>query len=320
MYGNINYNYDDGYLKKDFNRLKGVIEELEQFDYKFSENDVNGKINYPTNRTGKYLFNSQGQIVYKSDYNGDFKPRFERWYLDYSKGLVLKQIEHKENEQIATQNKYNTNLIISSQVKNSIETVYPTQSKFDTITVETENSILKYSKSNLVEKFLKPNKVTIKYEYHPNGIRKSSRSFDWKNRMVSEKVYNKNKELLSQTTISHRFSEYLKKVEVSAFRTLYQYDNKPIDKTNISNITFPVNESISKIENGLTVESGGQTYKYDNKNNLIAIFDEYQKPKSTFKYEYDEVGNWIKRIEYINESPFRETVRKIKYRKVDNNR
>lgn len=59
------------------------------------------------------------------------------------------------------------------------------------------------------------------------------------------------------------------------------------------------------------------TYKYDDKGNIIEV-KEYDSVGNldnvkNFKYEYDSKGNWVKRIDFINEKPKYILIREHKY-------
>jgi len=61
------------------------------------------------------------------------------------------------------------------------------------------------------------------------------------------------------------------------------------------------------------------TYKYDEKGNLIE-WNRYDSDGSlytqwTYKYEFDEQGNWIKRVEFENEIPQFILIREYEYYK-----
>lgn len=60
------------------------------------------------------------------------------------------------------------------------------------------------------------------------------------------------------------------------------------------------------------------TFKYDNLQNPIEKIkydsDGKIETKSTYKYEYDEIGNWIKRIDFIDDTPSFILTREITYK------
>lgn len=53
------------------------------------------------------------------------------------------------------------------------------------------------------------------------------------------------------------------------------------------------------------------SFEYDKFRNVTAKLSE--KSRQTFTYEYDQNNNWIKRIEYINDTPWIITERKLEY-------
>lgn len=54
-------------------------------------------------------------------------------------------------------------------------------------------------------------------------------------------------------------------------------------------------------------------YKYDNKGNIIECYGSNPKNPIKYKYEFDSIGNWIKKIEFSVKGPLKITEREIEY-------
>lgn len=165
------------------------------------------------------------------------------------------------------------------------------------------NTTYKYdSKGNRVEEIL------FEEGYSPS---KESYKYDDRNNIIEKKQYNP--EGICWNKIRYKYDETGKMVEENHLapddahieKKLYKYD----DNGNV--IEVQSLSSLNRSHNYKTLSM------YDDKNNLIEysyIQDGNSAPfKTTYSYEFDEPGNWIKSTEFKDDIPQNKTEREIEY-------
>lgn len=151
--------------------------------------------------------------------------------------------------------------------------------------------------------------LTEAYVYSPENrlLQKNVFSYDKKGNLTEMKSYNSSGSIDGKAT--YKYDEKKNKIEEAwynseghfNFKTLYKYDTK--DKL--------VEEKYYDGERLYATT----TCKYDGKGNFIERLgkDEITDYKWTYQYTYDTKGNWIKKVEYLDNNYTYITEREIKY-------
>lgn len=278
----------------DKNNLKGKVKSITEISYEAK--DRFGKIE-KVSRKRKYdiydyqkKFNNEGYLIEKKEFNSDDRLKFIIKYDDI--GNPIEGNEHISDGSFLKRyiNIYNDKGVVIEH--NNYNSVGKIESKFTFKYDKRGNKIEtnEYNSDGNIE-----TKYIYKYDDKGNKVEKKKYNLDG----ILEKKYifkyDDKGNLLEETF----YSEDLEKIT----KYDYQYDdigNKIISKNYLyENFSYKVVDI------------------YDNKGNEIeAIFyDEYEVITShyTYEYEFDEQKNWIKKIEFKNQTPTYLLEREIVY-------
>lgn len=171
------------------------------------------------------------------------------------------------------------------------------------------------------------NRLDRKYEYDTSGNQVKELMFDSEGLMGSWSYKFDNKGNIIERTgyLGESFVERWIKVYDKDNRKIKEYmvDEEPDTIPTYQVITFEYDNK-GRLTKILTTDPESNvhaiaTYKYDDNDNLIEHYskNDFQRgieELKTFKYEYDNKGNWTQKLEHINSKPTTITVRKIEYR------
>ncbi len=195
-----------------------------------------------------------------------------------------------------------------------------TETKRNKQNIKTEE-VINYIYDGLDESESRNRKNTKKYIYDENNQLIEIIEFSSENKIVSDCV-------LKYDDKGNVISEIFKVEDGNqSHKYKYKYDGDFVTEKIDENIhlkstsiyKYKYNTNGNKIEeidfDADGIKLGELKYSYDNKNNLIEVkYTEKEKLIFTSKYEYDEVGNWIKKTEsYTADEPAFITTRKIEY-------
>lgn len=182
---------------------------------------------------------------------------------------------------------------------------------------------------NLTQKYIFFDKDKIKekytYVYDKNYNKSEEKFYSYDDNVKANGSYKYNSD--------GNLLEYYFRYENSDFldtKTIYQYDkNHNLVELNLyhfdnhlfSNYTYKYDNKHNLIEENKTMGQDHHIktiYQYNKDNELISseVSDNYNifNRKETYQYtKYDQKGNWIERIEYLNGKPYTITEREIEY-------
>ena len=133
-------------------------------------------------------------------------------------------------------------------------------------------------------------------------------TYDSSNKLLKEINYDRNNIVSSETTCTYDSDgNILKKEFTNSFTYKYEYiydENKKLKSIVYFNDDGSKDTEKPK-ENGRYQNDKNNTYKYDDKNNLIEETHNasYGFSKFTTEYDYNEKGEWIKRRSFYSDSP-----------------
>jgi hypothetical protein len=133
-------------------------------------------------------------------------------------------------------------------------------------------------------------------------------TYDSSNKLLKEINYDRNNIVSSETTCTYDSDgNILKKEFTNSFTYKYEYiydENKKLKSIVYFNDDGSKDTEKPK-ENGRYQNDKNNTYKYDDKNNLIEETHNasYGFSKFTTEYDYNEKGEWLKKRTFYSESP-----------------
>ena len=156
-----------------------------------------------------------------------------------------------------------------------------------------------------INRFNNKGKVDLRNNYNTEGKLYRSEYLRYNDKeLISERklIYNDG----SSTIISYKYNADSKLIlENWIYDSIFKEEHKELNIDNSFSL-YEYDNNGNKIEE---VWSSGTkfTYKYNNQNTLIEIYkfadDGSLIERQKFTYEYDKIGNWIKRITYLNDKP-----------------
>jgi YD repeat-containing protein len=277
--------------------LKGKVKSIRaiEYDVVFNRfgNIMKGSIkSYGTNYLWKY--NEKGNMI--------------EYHLFLDKYIYKYIYKYDKNDNLIEENEYNLDGSLDS--KNTY--------KYD-------------DKGNLVEKNEYDadgnldDKDTYKYKYDDKGnliekihdntdVGKYTYKYDYKGNIIEENQYYSDGNLYLKSIYNDK-GNMIEEDCYFSYNT-YTRDNKGNEIKNDSGITYKAtykyNDKGNMIEMNKYYPYGGcWGTKYDNKGNGTS--GSFSNWEYTYKYEYDEQGNWIKMITYTDGYPDEVTERTINY-------
>jgi len=293
----------------------------------------------PSDRDSDLTFNEKGMLVKEKLWKGGIQPFSETTYegrdritdfLQYingKPGVKTQYLWDKDgnNITITKRNADNTPL-------NRVEMKYKKGNMIEKITYNAQNNPIDKKtyvyddKGNKIGEAIYMRSEYIQYKIHYK--------YDTNNKLIEEAQYDKEGKLLYRTTYKHN-GDNLISTETFNDKGELEYSEKfSFDKNGnmISRVAYEKFENAHTVEKYQYDSANNKTmvvvskndvplfkvsYKYDDKNNLIAshAFDRDDKPRESraYTYKYDDKGNWTEKIVSIAGKPSFVVERSIKY-------
>ncbi len=275
--------------------LKGDIEYLEISERKYSKS-ISGLKRESFNAEVYYF--DKNKCIQKTGKSNKVIPENYIEYEDYFHDKILRG-----------SNSF-SKLSYSNLFENKIDSTYSN----DTLILEFKNKIEKYFNDNLVYRFNKEFQYYSKFEYVGQRLRRYEKGSQGRYLYVVE-FNDKNQIVLdSQKHIEdNRTSRYELSYENNALTNLtHILDKGDVEYT--TTIEFVYNDQMQCVSNILEVKGFRDKviaeYEYNENGDLI-----FESKNITYKYQYDHVGNWIRREKYFKALLIEEANRVIKYYK-----
>ena len=147
----------------------------------------------------------------------------------------------------------------------------------------------------MTERLISGSKQKVTYQYHENEIPFRISSYDWKDRLNSEYIYNAEFNIQSRLIISFRYQEYLYRVDTSEYLTLFDYGNGVLNNDEISLIdknTTPT--MIHRYKNGVRIKENTIV----NSLGLPVEIREGDNVTYIYTYTMDNFNNWTRKETY----------------------
>jgi len=175
-------------------------------------------------------------------------------------------------------------------------------------------------KGNLVEKEFSGSKVHLDYKHDVNGNLVEERYFDDDDKLyyINTFKYDENNNLIVDNYYSlsydnrhynisgktiYKYGNNGKMIKESHYNGIYQNDNS---KYHLDECYRRIQDDWIPIDHRVYPKSINK-YKYNDKGDKIEMFSYYRYIKNTYTciynyyYEYDAIGNWIKKFDFDND-------------------
>ncbi len=290
---NLSIYDDDFYL--DYPSLRGSIKSITTHATDFHpSNDY--KYAY------KVIFDLDGEIQYCEtiDTNGIIKSRI--WYKDHSDRQKIYSDRYYRSKRI-NRHVYFYNdqgLPIGDEVLDEYGNTFTHISKNDTISIySSENltgSYRNYVNGKKVQ-FIKPNEAESSFTYHSNGVLKS----------IIAEGYSKLSKSSRTRYERYKFYDSLGRKKLFCHRSSngnriqkWIYDDNDFDIEDYINVLNSDSIYVHNYKEGKYVkENMDNLLEYDSHGNIIK--ERYVNELiMVYKYEYDNIGNWIKQEEHLD--------------------
>ncbi|HUS86734.1 MAG TPA: RHS repeat domain-containing protein [Bacteroidales bacterium] len=181
-------------------------------------------------------------------------------------------------------------------------------------------------------------KDSIRYKYSMNGLLRKTIQYNFYRKKVYKNTYSykkQNKELIIKTkgkskhkdfsdrSVTYKYDSLGNEIKMNPSGTVYEYDEKgniivETDRNQDGAILFKKyyqydeqGRLLSTTSTQAIIQflSEGQSFetKYDDRMNIVQVkifnFSGELERTDQFKYQYDELGNWVKKIKYIDSIP-----------------
>ena len=325
-----------------FYKLAGDVKTVSEKSYATADGKQKGptKQEMPSNHDRDFEFNDEGMLVREKTWASEGVPFEEIKYQNRESKLSHTQFVSGAPSlvtQYAWDEKGKNNLSVTRRNANN--------TPFDRI-------VMKYKKDRLIEKITynaqenPTNKITYFYDqkgnvtgenfYYSSDVLqfKTNYTYNDKNQKVAETHYNKDGKVDYKTTYTYSGDKVVATETTNAAGDVSYIEKSAYDKDGnmVSNYTF------DKFDG----QHMRDEFKYDSKGNktewnvykgdqltmkAVYTFDKYGNPvksmttdaegnvleSKAYKYEYDNQGNWVKRVLYLSNRPEIITERKITY-------
>lgn len=304
-------------LSNEFFNLKGNISKISIHEFRANKDSSKGEY-----REGKsYFFNKKHKIEREWWHKENKRVAAKFFYRDYQNGTKDKELFfNKENENhIGEWYFYDDyDLLIKEEnlrdgIKKTID--YKVIHESDGIYHHGKYSIDKYVNGELRERNLGNGMTKQVFNYYKNGAIMSYEYFE-KGALTSKKEFSESGEIVLSLN-----NDYEEGVLVESREEIIVYNIHGVKvkmqetkttlngkETNTTNYLYK-NDLLVSVIWGLAAVCG---YKYNDNGDLVESF--FAGATDTFEYlDYDTHGNWIRRIEYLKNKPFRYVERDIEY-------
>jgi hypothetical protein len=300
-FGNVKYIKEFSYVAS---TKLGEITKGERKREKFQDNDIYIIFDLKGNAIEENYYNSDDNLERKKSNKFDEKGNMieEKWhYPNDSKDTLVyndeslsegswQSRERRLNDNYKVISKYNNN---NNLVEREMYNFYGVLNSKETYKYNEIGKLIEIDVITGVDSIL--TKETYKYDIKGNLIERDGITDNNLHHTKEINKYDNKGNLVENDWISSDGS--------LVFKWIFKYDNKKklIERKNIYDKEILLR----------------QTYKYDNNGNEIEknLYDprNNRHTMETFKYEFDKMGNWIKRIDFKNDTPKFLIEREIKY-------
>jgi hypothetical protein len=277
-------NYNSLKRENLYGNVKQITETTYEAEFKFGEakkgilkNKKVLKYDESGNRTEKNEYDAEGNVGYKESYK-------------YKNDKLIEDVTYHRNE-----------LWLKVNYKYNDKGYKILEKRYSVLTFLCGKRTFKYDDSG--------NKIE-ENRYNSKGIlnTKIIFSFDKKGDNIEESIYNADGSLNFRRT--YKYDDRGNKIETKGY-----------NKDGVLEVTGTddYDDNGNKIGRNLYGAEGelisSEIFKYDERQNLTFKSDEnrIEKIKIEYQYEFDETGNWIKKIKVLNDNPIIIIQRVIKY-------
>ena len=275
--------------------IKGPVTQITDYNY-IAEKESRNKLDYRLIYKEVSVYDSKKRLTEKTCYEGDGDFFQKETFLYNDKGWLIEEraisVEQPKDSKLTY--KYNSkgqlierNLFYSNQL---IKTVYYEYNEY---------GLLEFKHG--IDDFDVPYKISYEYDQDGNFVQEHiPQSYAFSGRFNYDE--------------SGRVIEKFSIKEGKRIKDYFSYDEKGFI---FESRTF----ELRQVDSDEWIEEiyGRQTYKYDDRGNLIECcrYDSslMETSKDNFIYAYDEYGNWTRMLEFINCQLNKVSERKIDYAK-----